>query len=49
MWCDLQGLQVANTVFHNFFKGVYNDLRKKVKFVMRVVEIYKPYFYFNGM
>ncbi|KAH9699830.1 Fatty acyl-CoA reductase 3 [Citrus sinensis] len=43
------GLQVANTVFHNFFKGVYNDLRKKVKFVMRVVEIYKPYFYFNGI
>ncbi|KAH9659971.1 Fatty acyl-CoA reductase 3 [Citrus sinensis] len=45
----LKGLQVANTVFHNFFKGVYNDLRKKVKFVMRVVEIYKPYFYFNGI
>ncbi|KAH9659974.1 Fatty acyl-CoA reductase 3 [Citrus sinensis] len=45
----VKGLQVANTVFHNFFKGVYNDLRKKVKFVMRVVEIYKPYFYFNGI
>lgn len=45
----LKGLQLANTVFHNFFKGVYNDLRKKVKFVMRVAEIYKPYFYFNGI
>lgn len=45
----LKGLQLANTVFHNFFKGVYNDLRKKVKFVMRVAAIYKPYFYFNGI
>ncbi|GMP99006.1 hypothetical protein CsSME_00046659 [Camellia sinensis var. sinensis] len=45
----LKGLQVANTAFCKYFQGVYADLHRKIKFVMRLVELYQPYLFFKGI
>ncbi|KAH7864064.1 hypothetical protein Vadar_025292 [Vaccinium darrowii] len=45
----LKGLQVANTAFCQFFQGTYSDLRRKVNFVFRLVELYEPYLFFKGV
>ncbi|TQD73638.1 hypothetical protein C1H46_040827 [Malus baccata] len=45
----LKGLEVVNTAFCQYFKGTYVDLSRKIKFVMRLVELYKPYLFFKGV
>ncbi|XP_058190373.1 probable fatty acyl-CoA reductase 5 isoform X3 [Rhododendron vialii] len=45
----LKGLQLANTTFCHFFEGTYSHLSRKIMFLMRLVELYKPYLFFKGM
>ncbi|KAM0068398.1 putative oxidoreductase [Helianthus debilis subsp. tardiflorus] len=41
----LQGLQVVNSALCHAFNGTYTDLKRKTSFVLRVVELYKPYLF----
>ncbi|KAK9078431.1 hypothetical protein SSX86_002488 [Deinandra increscens subsp. villosa] len=41
----LQGLQVLNSALCHAFNGTYTDLKRKIGFVLRVVELYKPYLF----
>ncbi|KAL8193623.1 hypothetical protein R6Q57_026758 [Mikania cordata] len=41
----LQGLQVMNSALCHAFNGMYTSLKRKTKFVLRVVELYKPYLF----
>ncbi|KAK9938817.1 hypothetical protein M0R45_015536 [Rubus argutus] len=45
----LKGLEVVNTAFCQYFEGMYIDLNRKIKFVMRLVELYRPYLFFRGV
>lgn len=45
----LQGLEVVNVALCKYFQGTYINLRRKINFVMRLVELYKPYLFFGGM
>ncbi|XVF46889.1 hypothetical protein PTKIN_Ptkin03bG0064400 [Pterospermum kingtungense] len=45
----LKGLELANTAFCQFFQGVYTDLNRKINFVMRLVDIYRPYLFFDAI
>ncbi|KAJ8767861.1 hypothetical protein K2173_020801 [Erythroxylum novogranatense] len=45
----LKGLELANTAFCHYFEGVYSDLNRKIKYVMRLVELYRPYLFFQGV
>ncbi|XP_076954344.1 fatty acyl-CoA reductase 3-like [Bidens hawaiensis] len=41
----LQGLHVVNSATCHAFNGTYSDLKRKISFVLRVVELYKPYLF----
>ncbi|KAF5770101.1 putative alcohol-forming fatty acyl-CoA reductase [Helianthus annuus] len=41
----LQGLQVANLALCHAFNGTYTNLKRKTNFVLRLVELYKPYLF----
>ncbi|KAJ9699472.1 hypothetical protein PVL29_008186 [Vitis rotundifolia] len=45
----LKGLQFVNTAFCQYFRGTYTDLNRKIKFVLRLIELYKPYLFFKGV
>ncbi|KAG8484832.1 hypothetical protein CXB51_021721 [Gossypium anomalum] len=45
----LKGLEFANTAFCHFFQGVYSDLNRKISFVTRLIDIYRPYLFFDAM
>ncbi|GLT48745.1 hypothetical protein SLA2020_223530 [Shorea laevis] len=45
----LKGLELANTAFCRSFQDVYSDMNRKINYVMRLVEIYRPYLFFNGI
>ncbi|XWS28591.1 hypothetical protein CRYUN_Cryun25bG0083500 [Craigia yunnanensis] len=45
----LKGLELANTAFCQFFQGVYSDLNRKISFVMRLADIYRPYLFFDAI
>ncbi|KAJ8750258.1 hypothetical protein K2173_014173 [Erythroxylum novogranatense] len=45
----LKALRLANSAFCHQFEGRYNDLNRKIKFVMRLVELYRPYSFFQGV
>ncbi|XP_039048615.1 alcohol-forming fatty acyl-CoA reductase-like [Hibiscus syriacus] len=45
----LKGLELANTAFCHFFQGLYGDLSRKVNFVTRMVDIYRPYLFFDAI
>ncbi|XVF05199.1 hypothetical protein REPUB_Repub05bG0151300 [Reevesia pubescens] len=45
----LKGLELANTAFCQFFQGVYSDLNRKINWVMRLVDIYRPYLFFDAV
>lgn len=47
MW--LKGLELVNTAFCQSLNGTCSDLNKKINFVMRLVELYKPYLFFKGI
>ena len=45
----LQGLELANMAFCHYFEDKYSDLNRKIKFVMKLVELYRPYLFFRGV
>ncbi|MBA0609834.1 hypothetical protein Godav_010767 [Gossypium davidsonii] len=45
----LKGLEFANTAFCHFFQGVYSDLNRKISFVTRLIDIYRPYLFFDAI
>ncbi|XP_062018289.1 fatty acyl-CoA reductase 3 [Rosa rugosa] len=45
----LKGLELVNMAFCQYFEGTYTDLSRKIKFVMRLVELYRPYLFFKGV
>lgn len=45
----LKGLELANTAFCQFFQDVYSDLNRKINFVMRLADIYRPYLFFDAV
>ncbi|KAK8562453.1 hypothetical protein V6N12_010531 [Hibiscus sabdariffa] len=45
----LKGLEWANAAFCHYFQGVYSQMNRKINFVMRLVDIYRPYLFFNAV
>ncbi|KAI4368716.1 hypothetical protein MLD38_017241 [Melastoma candidum] len=45
----LKGLELVNAALCKSFEGTCNDLNKKIKFIMRLVELYRPYLFFKGL
>ncbi|MED6205249.1 hypothetical protein PIB30_016042 [Stylosanthes scabra] len=45
----LKGLELANSAFCKYFQGTYQELNRKIQIVMRLVELYRPYLFFNGI
>nr|Q9XGY7.1 RecName: Full=Alcohol-forming fatty acyl-CoA reductase [Simmondsia chinensis]AAD38039.1 acyl CoA reductase [Simmondsia chinensis]AAD38040.1 acyl CoA reductase [synthetic construct]AFI74369.1 acyl-CoA reductase [synthetic construct]QCQ82563.1 alcohol-forming fatty acyl-CoA reductase [synthetic construct] len=45
----LKVLEIANTIFCQWFKGKYMDLKRKTRLLLRLVDIYKPYLFFQGI
>ncbi|KAK4440622.1 Alcohol-forming fatty acyl-CoA reductase [Sesamum alatum] len=44
----LKGLEILNKACCQYFRGLYLELSRKVKFVMRLIDLYGPYLFFNG-
>ncbi|KAK4492259.1 hypothetical protein RD792_003062 [Penstemon davidsonii] len=44
----LKILQLVNIVCCQYFQGVYLELCRKIKFVMRLIDLYGPYLFFKG-
>ncbi|TXG73647.1 hypothetical protein EZV62_002226 [Acer yangbiense] len=45
----LKGLELMNLVFRQYFKDIYTNSDRKIKLVMRLAELYKPYMFFQGI
>ncbi|KAI3450694.1 hypothetical protein Pfo_007359 [Paulownia fortunei] len=45
----LKILSLVNTASCQYFQGTYLDLARKVKFLMRLVELFSPYVFFKGV
>nr|XP_025657507.1 fatty acyl-CoA reductase 3-like [Arachis hypogaea] len=45
----LKGLELANIAFCRYFQRTYQELNRKIEIVMRLVELYRPYLFFNGI
>ncbi|KAJ7947967.1 Fatty acyl-CoA reductase [Quillaja saponaria] len=45
----LKGLSLASRILGQHYKNVYNDNKRKIKTVFRIVELYKPYVLFKGI
>ncbi|KAM6595226.1 hypothetical protein CsatA_005750 [Cannabis sativa] len=45
----LKGLELVNNAFCQYFQGTYLHLSRKIKYVMRLVELYRPYLFFKGV
>ncbi|KAL2328481.1 hypothetical protein Fmac_021908 [Flemingia macrophylla] len=45
----LKGLEVANAAFCQYFQGTYLDIRRKIHIAMRLIDLYRPYVFFNGV
>ncbi|KZV52574.1 alcohol-forming fatty acyl-CoA reductase-like [Dorcoceras hygrometricum] len=44
----LKGLEVLNTACCQYFHNIYVESCRKIKFVMRLVDLYVPYMFFKG-
>ncbi|KAL0390006.1 UNVERIFIED_CONTAM: Alcohol-forming fatty acyl-CoA reductase [Sesamum calycinum] len=44
----LKGLEILNTACCQYFQRLYLELSSKVKFVMRLIDLYGPYLFFKG-
>ncbi|KAH6773051.1 Jojoba acyl CoA reductase-related male sterility protein [Perilla frutescens var. hirtella] len=44
----LKGLQILNAACCQYFQRVYNEQSRKLKFVMRLIELYAPYLFFKA-
>ncbi|KAL7202218.1 hypothetical protein ACSBR1_033818 [Camellia fascicularis] len=45
----LKALELVNTASCQYFQGIYLKLRQKINFVLRMIEIYRPYLFFKGI
>ncbi|KAG6682355.1 hypothetical protein I3842_13G136400 [Carya illinoinensis] len=45
----LKGLELVNTTLCQYFRIMCLDLRRKINFVIRLVELYEPYLFFKGV
>nr|KYP68666.1 Fatty acyl-CoA reductase 3 [Cajanus cajan] len=45
----LKGLEIANAAFGQYFEGTYLDMRRKIHIAMRLIDLYRPYVFFNGV
>ncbi|KAI5412412.1 fatty acyl-CoA reductase 3 [Lathyrus oleraceus] len=45
----LKGLELANSILCQYFHGIYHELNRKITTVMRLVDLYLPYLFFNGI
>ncbi|KAL5697988.1 alcohol-forming fatty acyl-CoA reductase [Ranunculus cassubicifolius] len=45
----LKGFQVLNAALCNLFQDTYTNANRKIKFMLRLVELYKPYVFFRGV
>ncbi|KAL4394400.1 hypothetical protein AHAS_Ahas02G0148200 [Arachis hypogaea] len=45
----LKGLELANIAFCRYFQRTHEELNRKIQIVMRLVELYRPYLFFNGI
>ncbi|CAJ2660163.1 unnamed protein product [Trifolium pratense] len=45
----LKGLKLVNSALCQYFEGTYLELNRKIKVVMRLVELYRPYLFFKGI
>ncbi|KAL5832619.1 hypothetical protein ACOSQ3_016293 [Xanthoceras sorbifolium] len=45
----LKGLKLMNSVLFQYYKGITTDSDRKLKLVMRLAELYKPYMFFKGI
>ncbi|XLS68285.1 hypothetical protein HN51_019308 [Arachis hypogaea] len=45
----LKGQKLANAMLCHSFKGMYLENKRKIQIAMRLVHLYKPYFFFNGV
>ncbi|KAJ1390237.1 hypothetical protein SESBI_37599 [Sesbania bispinosa] len=45
----LKGLELANEMLCQYFQEIYLDLKRKIRTTMRLVDLYKPYLFFNGV
>ncbi|KAK7263376.1 hypothetical protein RJT34_30965 [Clitoria ternatea] len=45
----LKGLELVNAAFCQYFQGTYLDICRKIQIVMRLVDLYRPYVFFNGV
>ncbi|XP_057730942.1 fatty acyl-CoA reductase 3-like [Arachis stenosperma] len=45
----LKGLQLVNKASGKYFQKTYHELYRKIHGVMRLVDLYKPYVFFNGV
>ncbi|MCD7468826.1 hypothetical protein HAX54_007324, partial [Datura stramonium] len=43
----LKGLEIVNAAFCQYFQGKYLELYRKIKFVMRLIDLYGPYLFFK--
>ncbi|KAK6926605.1 Fatty acyl-coenzyme A reductase, NAD-binding domain [Dillenia turbinata] len=44
----LKGLQLVNIAFCHYFREKYVNLNRKIKFVLRLIELYGPYLFFKA-
>ncbi|TKY48631.1 Fatty acyl-CoA reductase 3 [Spatholobus suberectus] len=45
----LKGLELVNAASCHYFEEMYLDFSRKIRTVRRLVELYKPYLFFNGV
>ncbi|XP_074268159.1 alcohol-forming fatty acyl-CoA reductase-like [Silene latifolia] len=45
----LKGLEIANMMLFQYFKGTCMDMRRKLNHLMRLIEIYRPYLFYKGI
>ncbi|CAN4107246.1 unnamed protein product [Withania somnifera] len=45
----LKGLEIVNAAFCQYFQAKYLELYKKIKFVMRLIDLYGPYLFFKAV
>ncbi|XP_038902167.1 fatty acyl-CoA reductase 3-like [Benincasa hispida] len=45
----LKGLEIANMAFCHSFQDKYINMKRKFNLVMRLIELYRPYLFFNAI
>ncbi|XP_019198998.1 PREDICTED: fatty acyl-CoA reductase 3-like [Ipomoea nil] len=45
----LKGLEILNTICCKYFQRTCDEMNRKIKFVMKLVDLYRPYLFFKGI